>query len=128
MSNSIQLARYEKRRDHAGAVTGILIALELTDGDGNRFTQEHWLSAEEMVSVLKNEKALTPIIAAAAAEGFITLEHEIELRPQPTIFEDVTTKADLLPTDKEVQSKLINLKSSPPKAVRQSHTIIVESK
>ena len=78
-----QLTRYEKYKDNKGNITSIFVAVLVDDERGNSLVQEHWLSPDEVASVLADENNLIPILTKVAAEGTIRLEQEIANRPQP---------------------------------------------
>lgn len=94
------LNRLEYNKDKDGTIVSIFIAVGITDDLGNSLTQEHWLSSEEMASVLLDEKNLTPILKDVASDGVIRLEQEVLNRPQPPIIADEVKRNKFFPNPK----------------------------
>lgn len=76
--------RYELNKDHEGNIVSGFLAVSVQDGENGSY-YEHWLSADELASVLEDEANLKPILAECYAQAELRMEHEIATRPQPTL-------------------------------------------
>lgn len=79
------ISRYEKNLNHDGEVVSIFLAVNVGD-EVNSTCYEHWLTQEEMTSVLADEANLKPILENCYAGGELKLENELATKPMPTIF------------------------------------------
>lgn len=100
-----KLNRYEKYKNHEGEVTGIFIAI------GNEVTsKEHWLTVEEMESVLKDETNLTPILETVASEMELAYQKSEATKPQPLEIATSEQKDAFVISESKVDKKLKALK------------------
>jgi len=106
--NHYKLNRYERNKDHTGAIVSIFVAISCHDEISNEsVTQEKWLTKEEMEAVLLDETALQPILKTLCAEGCIRLEAQIATKPKPTEYGNL----DFEVTEAAVMARINEIKA-----------------
>lgn len=102
------ISRYELNKDHEGNIVSGFLAVSVQDGENGGY-YEHWLSADELASVLEDEANLKPILVECYAQAELRMENEIATRPQPALkpLETEGKKAQLeaLAKTKDIASK-----------------------
>lgn len=78
------ISRLEYNRNHEGEVVSIFLAVSVSNETDSSY-YEHWLSGEEMASVLLDEANLKSILEKCYAEAELKMENDVATRPMPSI-------------------------------------------